>query len=189
MFKQLPVVLVDLILKFTYDADLAQTRSALNYCLFIKELKLHPCCLNEGVFDYSGCTDDMYCRDTRESWGYFAPWFAHQVNSPLRSFFVWFSQKNLFHVYKMNTAVCDLDFRMVKTLFHDFPIRRTRNYKSAILTFIEHNPQDAAIALTPIFRQLRRDHLCLNATTMGRFLTSSHCAKVANWSKYSIMML
>jgi hypothetical protein len=189
MFVDLPIVIVDLILGFAFDANIHETRSALNYCLFIKELKLHPCCLNPGVFDYSDCTDDMYCRNTRESWGYFAPWFAQQVNSPLRSFFVWFSEKNLFHIYKMNAAVRDMDFRMVRNLFHDFPIRYCRNYKGAVLEFIENNPQDAAIALTPIFRQLRRDHLCLNANTMGRFLTSAHCAKFANWSKYSIMML
>ena len=189
MFTSLPADLVDLICRFAYDANIHETRSALEYCLFIKELRLHPCCLNEGVFDYSGCTDEMYCRTNRESLGYFAPWFAQQTNSPLRSFFVWFSQKDIFHIYKMTAAVFDLDFRMVKTLFHDFPIRRSRNYKMAVLQFIEDNPQHAAIALTPIFKQLRRDHLCIDATTMGRFLTSSHCAKAPNWSKYSIMML
>ena len=189
MLSLLPKDLANLVIEFTYDASEQQVTESLNYILFMKELQLHPATLNEGVFDYSDCKDGMYDRETKCNFGYFAPWNCAKVDTPFRSFFVWWSKRDLFCRERMKSVISDLDFRMVSFLFRDFPVKRCRNYKLRILEFIDICPEEAAIALSPIFREIKYEQLLLAPTTMGRFIVSAHCASVPNWTKYAIMHL
>ena len=189
MLRILPKVLVDLVVEFAFDASERDVAQALNYILFMKELELHPATLNEGVFDYSNCDSVMYTRETQQNHGYFAPWNCEQVVTPFRSFFVWWSKRDLFCRERMKSVISDLDFRMVSFLFRDFPVQRCRNYKLRVLQFIDVCPEEAAIALSPIFRKIKYEQLLLAPTTMGRFIVSSHCSSIPNWTKYAIMHL
>ena len=189
MLRILPKVLADLIIQFAFDANEQQVTESLNYILFMKELQLHPATLNEGVFDYSICDTSMYNRESRTHFGYFAPWNCEKVDTPFRSFFVWWSKRDLFCKERMKSVISDLDFRMVSFLFRDFPVKRCRNYKLRILEFIDICPEEAAIALSPIFRKIKYEQLLLAPTTMGRFIVSAHCSSVPNWTKYAIMHL
>jgi hypothetical protein len=189
MLAILPKVLADLIVSFAFDANEREVAEALAYLLFMKELQLHPATLNEGVFDYSFCEHSMYNRATQTNFGYFAPWNCQKVDTPFRSFFVWWSKRDLFNRERMKSVISDLDFRMVSFLFRDFPVKRCRHYKLRILEFIDHCPEQAAIALSPIFREIKYEQLLLDPTTMGRFIVSVHCSRVPNWTKYAIMHL
>ena len=169
MFASLPVDLIDIILKFSYDANHSETMRSLNYILDLKKKNVHPICLCDVVYDYSECTVDMYSRQDLHAWGFFSPWFAKLSTTPRKEFFVWFSRENLFHSYRMSALIYDLDFRVVKPLFYNFPITPRKHLKSAILHYINQSPEDAALALSPVFYNLRRDHLCTEALNSGRF--------------------
>ena len=189
MLSLLPKVLADLIVQFAFDANEQEVSESLAYILFMKELQLHPATLNEGVFDYSDCGRSMYDRETQTNYGYFAPWNAQQVDTPFRSFFVWWSKRDLFNRSRMKGVINDLDFRMVSFLFRDFPVKRCRYYKHRVLEYIDTCPQQAAVALSPIFREIKYEQLLMAPTTMGRFIVSAHCSRIPNWKQYAIMHL
>ena len=191
MFRlpRLPRVLFNLILEFAFDATREQVKESLEYILFMKELKLHPATLSISARDFSDCPSYTYSRETKTFVGYFAPWQSYRVDTPFRNFFCWFSKKDLYDCGRMRLIISDLDFRMVKSLFRDFPIKPRRDYKYAIKCFIDAFPEEAAICLSPIFRKLKYGQLLLTPTSLGRFIVSSRCAQTPNWAKFGLIHL
>ena len=189
MFESLPTVLVDLICRFAYDATLEETKSALHYILFMKGLCLHPLCMREYVSDFSTVRKPyIYSRIGRQSISFFAPWSATNcVPSPFYKFFVWFSRSELYDSTKMRIVVDDLDFRCIKNMFDEFPVQKQRNYKYSIMEYIDLDPENSAIHLSPIFREISLVNLCFHPSTLARFLISPHSASVIDWTKTSII--
>ena len=184
---QLPTVVFDLIIAFCFDATREQVRGSVDYILFMKELKLHPATLSTSARDFGDCPSYTYDRQTKNFIGYFAPWLSYRVDTPFRSFFCWFSKNDLFDCGRMRLIVSDLDFRMIRHLFRDFPIKPQRDYKYLINKYIDRFPEEAAISLSPIFRQLTYGQLLLSPTAIGRFIVSSRCSHVPNWGKSSLL--
>ena len=186
---RLPRVIFDLILGFCFDATREQVREAIDYILFMKELKLHPATLSISARDFGDCPEFTYSRESKTFIGYFAPWQSYRVETPFINFFCWFSKDDLFDCGRMRLIVADLDFRMVRHLFRYFPIKPQRDYKFAIKCFIDSFPEEAAICLSPIFRNLKYGQLLLTPTSLGRFIVSSRCDQTPNWAKFSLIHL
>ena len=189
MLSDLPVDLQNVVLSFAYDASLDEVRESLSYLIFLKEVGLHHACLRDGVFDFSKCKQWMYDRKTKTHRGYLAPWAASRVDSPFRSFFVWFSVRDLYDTTKMCWLVEDMDFRSTRHLFKDFPLKLCRNYKARVKHYIHRNPEESAVALSPIFRQLTNHHLNLHTSSLGRFVASDHCTEKSDWKLFSVILV
>ena len=189
MLSELPKDLQNVVFRFAYDANLEQVKEALSYLIFLNELKIHHACLRQGVFDFSRCGQWLYDRNTKRHRGYLAPWAASRVDSPFRSFFVWFSIDDLYDTNKMCWLVTDMDFRSTKHLFKNFPLKPCRNYKARIKHYIHQNPESSAISLTPIFRNLTNQHLNLHTSSLGRFVASDHCDVSTDWKLFSVILV
>ena len=170
MFGRLPTVLQDLILSFAYDATRGQVLAAIEHCAFITELNLHPVCLSTRARDYS--TSAAYCRQTKYFLGYYAPMNSTVVDSPLRSFYVWFSRNELFDRTRMKCIINDLDFRVCGQMFYDLPVKPGFDFKFRICSFIDMCPREAAFALSNIFYNIDRTHLVLRPTNLARWVAS-----------------
>ena len=189
MLRDLPVDLQNIVFGFAYSANAKQVREALAYLLFMRDVNVHQACIRDGVFDFSRCNEWLYDRKTKNHRGYLAPWAAARVDSPFRSFFVWWSRRDLFDTKKMRWLLEDLDFRSTRHLFQDFPLKPCRNYKARVKQYIEQHPEDAAIALSPIFRKVNNHHLNLRTSPLGRFIASDHCTKECDWRLFSIILV
>jgi hypothetical protein len=189
MFKQLPTDLQNIVFSFAYDANKDEVDDALGYLLFMKELRLHPATVRDGVFDFTHCNRWLYSRESRDHLGFFAPWSAERVDSPYRSFFVWWSKRDLYDCTKMGWIINDMDFRSTRHLFRDFPIQPCRNYKLRVKTYIERDPEQAAVFLSPIFQALNNQHLNLHTSSLGRYVASEHCVGYPEWKLFSVIMV
>ena len=65
MFEKLPTDLQNIVFSFAYDANRDEVKDALAYLLFMKELRLHPATVRDGVFDFTHCNAWMYSRKSR----------------------------------------------------------------------------------------------------------------------------
>jgi len=188
MFSALPHDLQNIVFKFAYDANVAEVKDSLSYLLFLKEVGVHKACLRDGVFDFSNCKQWIYDRKTKDHRGYLAPWAAARVDSPFRSFFVWWSIRDLYDTSKMCWLINDMDFRSTRHLFKNFPLKPCRNYKARVKHYIHRNPEESAVSLTPIFQQLTNQHLNLHTSSLGRYVVSEHCEDFP-WKPFSIIMI
>jgi hypothetical protein len=187
MFALLPTVLQDIILQYAYDATLSQTNSALDYILFMKEIGLHPCVVRSGCFDYSLACKRKYCRETHMHTGFFSPWNVQQVDTPFRSFYVWWSKRDLYDLPRMTWVIDDMDFRSVRELFRSFPVPCRRDYKLHVKLFVENDPEQAAIFLSPIFREMGNEHLIMNTSNVGRYIVSNYCPRIVDWKSFPVI--
>ena len=173
MFAKLPIVLQSLVCEFAYDANLDQTKRALEYILHIKSLNLHPLVLRDFVHNYNGSKCPLTYSRLHQTASFFAPWTCTPCTvSPLTNFFVWFSRAELFDLDRVSVIVNDLDMRLAKKLFTNCPICIQREAKMCLIQWLNIMPIEACRYIGTILRNVRLDDLRLHPTTLSRYMVS-----------------
>ena len=166
MFTDLYPVLQDIICGFAFQAKAVETMEALETCLFIKSLGLHPFVLSPSVYDYTGSHKTVYSRSLRvrltERYIY---WNNGRVRSPLDEFFVWFCSEELFDQERIARILAELDWRTIRPLIKDCQFRS----RDAFFMWVVESLV-GILRCSELFDQIRLSNLKMYPSNETRFM-------------------
>ena len=120
MIGSLPTCLQDLICAFAWNADLAQTKSALDDVLVIKSYHLQTMILSQICGDYSEAPDYIYSKQAKQCRTVFSRYTVNNYHTtPLLNFYVWFAHEELINYERVFSLLVDLDWRRIRPMVYE----------------------------------------------------------------------
>ena len=115
MLCDLPFDLQDVVLEFAYDANLVETRAALDTICEIRDTVGSSYFVKPCTRDYTLMHETFYSRRVHKSVPG-ARFLAEHAMTPLSSFYVWWDMEDLFDFDRISQAIEDIDWRKAKKL-------------------------------------------------------------------------
>ena len=154
--------LQNIVCQFAWDATLEETLCSLEYLLFVNDLNLHPYCLADGAEDHTNASPYLYDREKRHSCVRFS-WGTRCQDTPLKTFFVWFSKHHIIAHSRIHQLLFDLDWRTVRHRFHEVGCRSRESLVEYLCSGLH-----GVILVSQLFDEISLRHLKLHPSGLSR---------------------